>query len=91
MKYSNYKCMKLNWNNVDKISENCESEKFITVTNVNCLQDTIKSLANIKYSYIILCSIKKPQDLKDWKIITQQEFDNNNCLTLMKKVNLRLI
>jgi len=57
------------------------------VTNVNYLQDTIRALVNIKCSYIIVCSKKKLQDLKDWKIITQQRFDNNSCLGLMKKVN----
>jgi len=51
------------------------------------LQDTTRALANKKNSFIIVCSLKKLQEFKDWKIIIQQEFDNNNCLTLMKKVN----
>jgi len=88
MKYSNHKCVILNWNDVDKISEDDETGRFITVTNVNYLQDTMKVLANKKCSYIIVCSTKKLQDLKDWKIITQQNLNNNSYLSLMKKVNL---
>eukprot|EP00102_Acyrthosiphon_pisum_P016442 XP_008187406.1 PREDICTED: fatty acid synthase-like [Acyrthosiphon pisum] len=76
----------LNWHDVEKQPENDESRKLITVTNVNYLQDTMRALVNIKCGYIIVCSKKKLQDLKDWKIITQQRFDNNNCLGLMKKV-----
>lgn len=88
MKCSYHKCMILNWNSVDKISENYESEKFVTVTNVNYLQNTMKALANKKYSYIIVSSLKKLQDIKDWKIITQQKLNNDSYLSLMKKVNL---
>jgi len=72
---------------VEKIPENDESRKLITVTNVNYLHDTTRALANIKCSYIIASSTIKIQDLKDWKIITQQQFANNSWLGLMKKVN----
>lgn len=51
----------------------------------------MRALANKKNSFIIVCSLKKLQELKDWKIITQQEFNNKHCLTLMKKVNLQLV
>jgi len=80
--------MILNWNSVDKISENYESGKFITVTNVNYLQNTMNALANKKCSYIIVSSLKKLQDIKEWKIITQQKLNNDSYLSLMKKVNL---
>lgn len=81
----------MNWENIMEVSDFDDSGSFITVSNVNYLQDTTRALANKKNSFIIVCSLKKLQELKDWKIITQQEFDDNNCLTLMKKVNLRLI
>jgi len=61
------------------------------VSSVNYLQDTTRALVNKKDSFIIVCSLKKLQELKDWKIITQQELNNNSYLTLMKKVNLQLI
>ena len=48
----------------------------------------MRALVNIKNSYIIVCSHKKLQDLKDWKIITQHQFNENNCMGLMKKVNI---
>jgi len=80
--------MILNWNTVDKTSNKYESGKFITVTNVNYLQNTMKALANKKCSYIIVSSSKKLQDIKDWKIITQQKLNNDSYLSLMKKVNL---
>lgn len=68
------------------MSEYDETGKFITVTNVNYLQETIKSLRKKTVSYIIVCSKQKLQDFKDWKIITQQKFDDNNYLVLIKKV-----
>ncbi|XP_026822789.1 fatty acid synthase-like, partial [Rhopalosiphum maidis] len=76
----------LNWHDIENVPENDESRRFITVTNVNYLQDTTRALVNIKCSFIIVCSENKLKDLKDWKIITQQKFDNNCCLGLMKKV-----
>ncbi|CAI6347084.1 unnamed protein product [Macrosiphum euphorbiae] len=79
----------INWENIKEESDVDESARFITVSNVNYLQDTTRALANKKNSFIIVSSLKKLQELKDWKIITQQEFDNNKCLTLMKKI-LRL-
>jgi len=89
MKYSNYnKCTILNWDNAEEISKNDVFGRFITVTNVDYFQDTTKALADKKCSYIIVCSTTKLQDLKDWKIITQQKLNNNSYLSLMKKVNL---
>ncbi|XP_029343545.1 fatty acid synthase [Acyrthosiphon pisum] len=76
----------INWENIKDVSDVDESARFITVSNVSYLQDTTRALANKKNSFIIVCSLKKLQELKDWKIITQQEFDNNCCLTLMKKI-----
>ncbi|CAH1725990.1 unnamed protein product [Aphis gossypii] len=76
----------LNWYDVKNAPKNDESRRFITVTNVNYLQDTTRALVNLKCSYIIVCSKQKLQDLKDWKIITQQQFDNKCCLGLMKKI-----
>ncbi|XP_016657076.1 fatty acid synthase isoform X4 [Acyrthosiphon pisum] len=76
----------INWENIKDVSDVDESARFITVSNVNYLQDTMRALANKKNIFIIVCSLKKLQEPKDWKIITQQEFDNNSCLTLMKKI-----
>jgi len=82
--------MTINWDNIKGESDFDESGRFITVTNVNYLQDTSRALANKKNSFIVVCSLKKLQEFKDWKIIIQHEFNNNSCLTLMKKVNLQL-
>lgn len=77
----------VNWDNIKNVSRDYELGRFVTVTNANYLQDTIKALKNKKYSYIIVCSKQKMQELKDWKIITQQKFDDNSYLVLIKKVN----
>ncbi|KAF0755952.1 fatty acid synthase-like isoform X1 [Aphis craccivora] len=77
--------MTINWDNIKGESDFDESGRFITVTNVNYLQDTSRALANKKNSFIVVCSLKKLQEFKDWKIIIQHEFNNNSCLTLMKK------
>lgn len=79
--------MTLNWDNVLNVSEDDESGKFITVTNIDYLHDTTKSLVNKKCSYIIVCSKQKFQNLKGWKIIIQQKLNDNNHLALMTKVN----
>lgn len=76
----------MNWDNVKNASEYDKSGSFITITNVNYLQETSKALANKTLSYIIVCSKQKLQNFKDWKIITQQKFEDNNYLVLMKKV-----
>ncbi|XP_060835401.1 fatty acid synthase-like [Rhopalosiphum padi] len=76
----------INWDNIKDVSDFDESGRFITVTNVNYLQDTTRALANKKNSFIVVCSLNKLQELKEWKIIMQQEFNNNSCLTLMKKI-----
>lgn len=57
------------------------------MTNVNYIQDTMRALVNIKCSYIIVCSKQILRDFKDWKIITQQQFDDDITLGLFKKVN----
>lgn len=77
----------LNWDNVQSLSEDDVSGRFITVTNVKYLQNTIKSLVKKKYSYIVVCSKQKLPDLENWKIITQQKFNDNNYLTMIKQVN----
>lgn len=77
----------LNWDNVKNISEDYELGRFVTVTNAHYLQDTMKILENIKFSYIIVYSKQKIQEFKDWKVIIYQKFDDNSYLVLMKKVN----
>lgn len=77
----------LNWDNVKNVSEDYEFGRFVTVTDENYLQDTIKTLENIKHSYVIVCSKQKIQEFKDWKVIIHQKFDDNSYLVLMKKVN----
>lgn len=76
----------MSWENVKNVSEADESGRFITVTNVNYLQDTTRALANKKCSYIIVCSKQKLKELKDWKIIIQQKFNDSNYLSFIKKV-----
>lgn len=76
----------MSWDNVKNVSEYDESGSFITVTNVNYLQETSKALSNKTLSYIVVCSKQKLQDFKNWKIITQEKFEDNNYLVLMKKV-----
>uniref|UniRef100_A0A2H8TDM0 Fatty acid synthase n=1 Tax=Melanaphis sacchari TaxID=742174 RepID=A0A2H8TDM0_9HEMI len=76
----------INWDNIRNVSDLDESGMFITVTNVNYLHDTVRALANKKNSVIVVCSLKKLQELKEWKIVMQQEFENNSCLTFMKKI-----
>lgn len=77
----------LSWDNVKNVSEDYELGRFVTLTNANSLQNTMKTLENIKCCYIIVCSNQKMQKFKDWKIIIHQKFDDNSYLVLMKKVN----
>lgn len=77
----------LNLENVQSISEDDVFGRFITVTNVEYLQNTIQSLVNKKYSYVVVCSKKKLQDIKNWKIITQHKFNDTSYLAMIKKVN----
>lgn len=76
-----------NWEYIKNITDYNETGIFLTVTNVNYLQDTMKALSNKKESYIIVCSKHKLGDITDWKVITQQKLDDNNYLVLMKEVN----
>lgn len=77
----------MNWDNVKNVTGDDESGRFVTVTNVNYLQDTTKSLANKRNSYVIVWSRQQIHHLKDWKTITQRKFNENGYLALMKKVN----
>lgn len=77
----------MTWDNIRKTAEHDETGRFIMVTNVNYLHDTIQVLANKKCSYIIVCSEQKLQDLKNWTIIMQQNFNDMSYLALIKKVN----
>lgn len=77
----------MNWDNVKNPSEDDESGTFITVTNINYLQDTTKSLTNKKCAYIILSSKHKLQDLKEWKAVTQQKYDCHYLILLKKVIN----
>lgn len=81
----------MSWDNVKNITEDDESGIFITVTNVNYLQDTTKTLARKTRSYIIVCANRKIEDLKDWKTITQQRFNENSYLALMKRVKVKYL
>lgn len=67
--------------------ENKDSEKYVTVINVNYLQDTIKKLINKKCSYIFVSSKQKLQEFKEWKIIMQQKFNACTYLALIKKAS----
>jgi len=81
----------MSWDNVKNISEDNESGIFITVTNVNYLQDTVKALARKTRCNVIVCANQKIEDLKDWKIITQQRFNENSYLALMKRVKVKYL
>lgn len=80
--------MTLIWDNVKNSSAYDKTGIFITVTNFCYLQETIKSLSNKKFSYIVTRSTHKLEHLKDWKIVIQQKFNNDTYLTLIKKVYL---
>lgn len=67
--------------------EDKDLERYVTVSNINYLQDTIKKLANKKCSYIVVSSKQKLQDFKEWKIIMQQKFNDSTYLALMKKAS----
>lgn len=47
----------------------------------------MKALTSKKNSYIVVCSTQKLKDFNDWKVITQQNLNDDNYLVLMKKVN----
>lgn len=81
----------MNWDNVKNISSDDESGRFISVTNVDYIQDTMKSLANKTNSFIIVCSKQKLKNYKDWKIIIQQQINDTDYLALMRRVNYVLI
>lgn len=76
----------MNWNNVRDVSEDDESGRFIIITNMKYLQYVTESLVGKTLCYIIICSKQKCQDLNDWKIIIQQQYNDTIYLTLMKKV-----
>lgn len=86
----NNKSASVDWENVNNITDYGETAKFLTVTNVNYLKDTMKTLSKKKESYIFVGSKQKLEDFKNWKVITQQKFNDDNYLGLIKKVNNQL-
>lgn len=78
----------LDWDSEEMTKkDNKDSERYVTVTNVNYLQDTIKKLVNKKCCYIVVNSKQKLQDFKEWKIIMQQIFNDSTYLALIKKAS----
>lgn len=76
----------MNWDDVKNATGDDQSGRFITVTSGDYLQDTTKSLANKRNSYVVVWSREKLGRLKRWNTITQRKLNENGYLALMKKV-----
>jgi len=74
------------WDSVRCVTDDDESGRFVTVTDVNYLKDSAKSLADKKCSYVIVWSKRPLRDLNEWRIIMQRELKGDCHLALMKKV-----
>jgi len=76
----------MSWDNVACVSEGNAPGRFITVTNVDNMQETTKALAKKDRSYVIVCANRTIRDCNDWKIIAQQKLNETSYLALMTKV-----